>query len=68
MELGSRLSLSPASFMQSARAAHPACTYAIVVAGLAALVCLVAPTAQAAGFRFIDIPADADGPALAGAV
>src|SRR5713101_3563200 len=32
------------------------------------IVCLTALTTEAAGFRFIDIPADADGPVLAGAV
>ena len=30
--------------------------------------CLTATLAQAAGFRFIDVPADADGPALKGAM
>jgi predicted dienelactone hydrolase len=30
--------------------------------------CLAATLAQAAGFRFIDVPADADGPALKGAM
>jgi len=30
--------------------------------------CLAAPLAEAAGFRFIDVPADADGPALTGAM
>jgi predicted dienelactone hydrolase len=30
--------------------------------------CLTATLAQAAGFRFIEVPADADGPALAGAM
>ena len=30
--------------------------------------CLVAPFAQAAGVRFIDVPADADGPVLQGAM
>ena len=38
MEPGSRLSLSPASVIQAARAAHPAFKYAIVVAGLAGIV------------------------------
>jgi predicted dienelactone hydrolase len=39
------------------------------IAFLAALIaCCAAPMAQAAGFRFIDIPADASGPALTGAV
>jgi len=33
-----------------------------------AIVCCAAPMAQAAGLRFIDIPADAGGPALSGAV
>jgi predicted dienelactone hydrolase len=32
------------------------------------IACFAAPTAEAAGFRFIDIPADANGPALTGAV
>jgi predicted dienelactone hydrolase len=32
------------------------------------IACFGAPMAQAAGFRFIDIPADASGPALTGAV
>jgi predicted dienelactone hydrolase len=31
-------------------------------------ICLTATLAQAAGFRFIDVPADADGPALNGAI
>jgi predicted dienelactone hydrolase len=30
--------------------------------------CLTATLAQTAGFRFIDVPADADGPALKGAM
>jgi len=30
--------------------------------------CLTATLAQAAGFRFIDVPADADAPALNGAM
>jgi hypothetical protein len=30
--------------------------------------CLTATLAQAAGFGFIDVPADADGPALEGAI
>jgi hypothetical protein len=32
------------------------------------LALLTAPLAQAAGFRFIEAPADADGPALKGAM
>ncbi len=32
------------------------------------IACLAAPMAEAAGFRSIDIPADASGPALTGAV
>src|SRR5260370_4926561 len=32
------------------------------------IACFAAPMAEAAGFRFIDIPADASGPALTGAV
>ena len=32
------------------------------------IACFTNPTAEAAGFRFIDIPADANGPALTGAV
>jgi predicted dienelactone hydrolase len=32
------------------------------------VLCLTATLAQAAGFRFIDVPADADGPALKGAM
>src|SRR5262245_23903365 len=32
------------------------------------IACLAAPKAEAAGFSFIDIPADAGGPALTGAV
>lgn len=32
------------------------------------VVCFVSPKIEAAGFRFIDIPADANGPALTGAV
>jgi predicted dienelactone hydrolase len=32
------------------------------------IACFAAPMAQAAGFRFIDIPADASGPALTGVV
>ena len=32
------------------------------------IACFAAPMVQAAGFRFIDIPADASGPALTGAV
>jgi predicted dienelactone hydrolase len=35
---------------------------------LAAACCVAASMAQAAGFRFIDVPADGDGPALTGAV
>jgi predicted dienelactone hydrolase len=35
---------------------------------VATVLCLAATLAQAAGFRFIDIPADADGPALQGAI
>jgi len=35
---------------------------------LAAVVCLVAARAEAAGIRLIDVPADGDGPALTGAV
>jgi predicted dienelactone hydrolase len=31
-------------------------------------VCLAGPMAEAAGFRFIEVPADASGPALKGAV
>jgi predicted dienelactone hydrolase len=39
------------------------------LAFLAVLIaCFAAPMAEAAGFRFIDIPADASGPALTGAV
>ncbi len=30
--------------------------------------CLASPPAQAAGFRFMDVPADSDGPALKGAI
>ena len=30
--------------------------------------CLLASAAEAAGFRFIDVPADAEGPALSGAL
>jgi hypothetical protein len=30
--------------------------------------CLTATVVQAAGFRFIEVPADADGPALTGAM
>jgi hypothetical protein len=32
------------------------------------IACLAAAMAEAAGFSFIDIPADASGPALTGAV
>jgi predicted dienelactone hydrolase len=35
---------------------------------LTVVVCVVSAKAEAAGFRFIDIPADANGPALRGAV
>lgn len=35
---------------------------------LAAGFCLTAPTAEAAGFRLIDVPADSEGPAMTGAV
>jgi predicted dienelactone hydrolase len=35
---------------------------------LAAVLCLTAAAAQSAGLRLIDVPADAEGPALAGAV
>ena len=35
---------------------------------LTVVVCIVSAKAEAAGFRFIDIPADANGPALRGAV
>jgi predicted dienelactone hydrolase len=39
------------------------------IAFLAVIIaCFAAPMAEAAGFRFIDIPADASGPALTGAV
>lgn len=41
MEPASRLSLSPASLMQAAKAAHPAFKYAIVIAGMAAIVVVV---------------------------
>ena len=41
MESSSHSYLSPASLIQSARAAHPAFRYAIVVAGLAAIVAVV---------------------------
>jgi hypothetical protein len=34
---------------------------------LAIALCLTTTLAQAAGFRFIEVPADADGPALRGA-
>jgi hypothetical protein len=37
-------------------------------APFAVLLCLTATLAQAAGFRFIEVPADADGPALKGAM
>jgi predicted dienelactone hydrolase len=40
-----------------------ACKFLVAIA-----LCLVATVAQAAGFRFIDVPADADGPALQGAI
>jgi hypothetical protein len=33
-----------------------------------ALLCLMAVGAEAAGIRFIDVPADSEGPALTGAV
>jgi hypothetical protein len=39
----------------------------ISVAVLAALLCCTGTAAQAAGLNFIDVPADAEGPALAGA-
>jgi hypothetical protein len=35
---------------------------------VAVALCLTATLAQAAGFRFIEVPADADGPALKGAM
>lgn len=35
---------------------------------VAIALCLTATLAQAAGFRFIEVPADADGPALKGAM
>jgi predicted dienelactone hydrolase len=35
---------------------------------VAIALCVTATLAQAAGFRFIDVPADADGPALSGAM
>ena len=35
---------------------------------LTVVVCVVSAKAEAAGFRFIDIPADANGPALKGAL
>jgi predicted dienelactone hydrolase len=41
---------------------RPLAVLAVIIA------CFAAPMAQAAGFRFIDIPADASGPALTGAV
>jgi predicted dienelactone hydrolase len=40
---------------------RPLAFFAVIIA------CFSAPMAQAAGFRFIDIPADASGPALTGA-
>jgi predicted dienelactone hydrolase len=41
---------------------RPIAFFAVIIA------CFSGPMAQAAGFRFIDIPADASGPALTGAV
>jgi predicted dienelactone hydrolase len=35
---------------------------------IAAILCLIAPISWAAGIRFVQIPADADGPALRGAI
>ena len=40
----------------------------LLLAPFAVLLCLTATLAQAAGFRFIEVPADADGPALKGAM
>lgn len=40
----------------------------VFLAPVAVALCLAATLAQAAGFRFIEVPADTDGPALSGAM
>jgi hypothetical protein len=40
----------------------------LLLARFVAVLCLAATLAQAAGFRLIEVPADADGPVLKGAM